>query len=191
MTKETKDQFAILYVQEALMHPICSKLQWPDSLSKIYKEHQAKIYAFAKEHLPKRTSIRGCISDDDYDTSHYDIDKALRKNYSHVKEEVRPDSESGGFYCYITSEHLEDVKKFLDVNFPTLEYNVDDDEDGDIYDYMLPFGNWTYAEEYIKENNIEVPPIFDGTDILARLNDFDERIKALEKGREEFLNSLN
>lgn len=183
MNKKIKDQFAVLYVQAAQFHPICSNLDWPKSLKDVYMKHQKKIDEFSREHFPKEISIIGFCEDEDI--SHYDIDDAIRKNYP--KSQVQTDSESSQFYCYTSSQWLEDVKNYLKENYPSLGFSVSDDNDN----YITPFANWGEAEEYVKKNNIEIPPIYIGADALInKLDEFDSKIKQLEKDREEYLKNI-
>ena len=185
MSKEIKDKFAVLYVQESKFWTICDALDWPETLKKLYTKHTAKVTAFKKAHFPKEISIHGYCENEDID--HSDIDDALDKEFK--GKYVKTDSEGGGFYCYTDSETKNAVCVFLDKKFPDLEYSIDDDET--YVEYITPFKNWTDAEEYVEKEGIEVPEIFDGADFVRKLNEFDDKINAVKRERAEFLKNIN
>ncbi len=184
MTKEIKNKFAILYVQESKLWEICDALDWPKTLKKLYIKHSTKVNAFKKAHFPKQISIQGYYYNDDI--NHSDIDDALNKAFK--GKYVKTDSEGDGFYCYTDKATRQDVCNFLDKKFPDLDYSIGGDDDYN--EYIIPFNNWSYAQEYVEKEGIEVPEIFDSNNLIERLKEFDDKINTLKKERHEFLKNI-
>lgn len=178
------DQYAILYVQEANLHSICSKLNWPESLYEIYRKHRKKIDNFTIMHFPQQISLCGYCEDNNI--SHYRIDDDIRNKFN--KKDAQPDSESGWFNCYTNEKTVDKLKKFLNKKYPLLKFTVSIDEN----DRITPFSNWQDAKKYVEKNQLEIPDICEEGNslIINNLKTFNERIKAIEKEREGFLNNL-
>ena len=185
MTKpEIKNQFAILYSQDAELWTICDATDWPDSLKAIRDNHLAKVSAFKAEHFLPRITLTGYESNENI--SHYDIDDAIIKHFKDAVGVVT-DSEGGQFFCYVTKDTEDDVTAFLKENYKTLSFErTSSDEDDDV---LTPFPNWAFALEHCKANELEVPSILDSS-IVETLLSFDKQIEQLQKKKAEYIETL-
>jgi hypothetical protein len=179
----TKSKFAILYAQEAMFWKLCSDNEWPESLRAKYRAFCQKVDD-AKEQLPDLMNIS--FNGFHETTSHYDIDKALAKEF---KSKVRVDSEANQFHCYCNVKDRESITKFLTKNFPELDFK----SDGDTNTKNPYFINWTAAERFCKENGLEVTmPLEAGlnNDTVGEINLIENQIADLEARKQHLVNSL-
>ena len=107
----------------------------------------------------------GCLSDEDMETTHYQIDDALRKEFGSA---VSTDSESGGFFTDCTRKSLEVVQRFLAEKYPHLKYSVNDCMDDEaklgtdpfmIFPPSIPGVAAYQADTILRENGIDDPVI--------------------------------
>jgi len=108
----------------------------------------------------------GCLTDEDMETSHYQIDDALRKEFGDL---VSTDSESGGFFTDCTRNALEAVEAFLAEKYPHLDFGVYDcmhdeaklgtSEHAIVFSPAIPGVAAYKAAEILKENGIEDPVV--------------------------------
>ena len=181
---KAKDQFAVMYVQTSKFWDVCDKLGWPDSVREGYQKCSNAVENFGKANFPGKVTITGFHPDENI--SHYDMDRAIDGKFGKGNADITTDSESGGFYCYVSKPKLKKVLAFIEENFPGFVASTE--EDG----FKNPFVNWTDAEKYVEEKGLEVPPAFP-EELIIKLQEvqaIDDDIKKLEEKKEKLLANI-
>ena len=143
----TKDDYAILYYQQWKFWQLCTDSNWPADMKQVYRDFSAYVDKAAKRTRVKPLNI--CYSGFCEDTSHHDIDKALKAKF---KSKVRVDSESGQFFAYSNEAYLFDICEWLEQNYPTLSITRKK-----VVAIKNPyFENWNAAKAHCIKHGLEV-----------------------------------
>jgi len=152
--------YAVVYAMEAKLWTIAHDFDaWEDPNVRVVRDKVVArlkaIRSLYNTRFPWKChsySIRGNFSENYYgDLHNHDVDHALKKEFG---ESVFCDSESGWFVVDVTPTKVEEVKEFIKINFPDMEFTVDKLDENEL---NIPgVSNWLSANLWLKEREITV-----------------------------------
>ena len=85
--------------------------------------------------------------------SHYEIQDAVKEVFG---DRIVYDSESGQLVLLTKKETLEELKKFLKSNYPSLNFDYHNNQECEYpTNFIVGLANWNQALKYVKKHNLQ------------------------------------
>jgi hypothetical protein len=177
----TKDEFAVLYVQESMIFRLAEQVEFKGALGKLNSFWANRVEKLSKEVGDAYTyDIKGYS--DDLDLSYYDVEQAVVEEF---KDNVIGDSYSGALSISVKNGFEKKVKEFIESKFPSVKTTLDND-------ISIVFANWDAGIKYCKENNITVGlPTEVTEEMLLQVRAVNELKEEVENNQNELNNFIN
>jgi len=181
----TKDEFAVLYVQEEMIFRLAEQVGFKGRLAKLNREWSIKVEKLIPTVEDAYThSISGYFKDNaPRDASCYDIEQDLIKKFG--ENNFMCDSSGGQLIVNTKANIVDEVFKYLKDNYKYLRLYMDTES-------ARIFMNWDDGKKYCQERGIEVKlPDVVTTDLWDEVEEVLRLKSEVTKAQEKLNNYIN